>query len=186
MNTPANNPSPGTIAQQKYSSARSNLLLMIGFTFINIVLLVLDSGTMLLFSATVPYISVLLGMLSESSILLAASVCLTVAIMAAYLLCWLMSKKHYGWMIAALVLFSLDTLVMAGMYLFMQDFSGILDVLIHAWVLYYLIVGVINGHKLKTLPEEHEQEIIADFLSGTEVGLNEPTPVLAETENTPK
>jgi hypothetical protein len=62
-------------------------------------------------------------------------------------------------MIAALVMFSLDTLFLIGLYILLGDAFGILDTLIHVWVLYYLIVGVINGVKLKKLPEE-EQEII--------------------------
>ena len=81
--------------------------------------------------------------------LVIAGICLL-----AYLLCWIFSKKHYGWMIAALVMFIMDTLALVGIYLMIEDFSGIMDLLIHAWVLYYLFLGVTNGRKLKQLPEE--------------------------------
>ena len=78
-------------------------------------------------------------------------VCFAIAVITVilYVLCWYMSKKRYGWMIVALVMFILDTLAMAGMYLGLGEISGILDVVIHAWVLYYLIIGVKYGKKEK-------------------------------------
>ena len=79
---------------------------------------------------------------------------------AVYFVCWLLSKKHYAWMIVALVLFSMDTLAMVALYVLVGDFSGILDVLIHAWVMFYLITGVINGYKLKKQPDEEIQSTL--------------------------
>ncbi|MBQ7800036.1 MAG: hypothetical protein IJ370_06045 [Oscillospiraceae bacterium] len=160
---------PKAVATQKYTYARHNLLLMIGFTVINIVLLLLSSDTMFLFSATVPYMSAIYAQqfalvsaelpLKELLVIVFSSV--AVVSLVAYFLCWLFSKKHYGWMIVALVLFSLDTLAMAGLYLAFGDFSGIADALVHVWVLYYLILGVINGHKLRKMPED-PQEMLAE------------------------
>ncbi|MDO5478148.1 MAG: hypothetical protein Q4G23_03185 [Clostridia bacterium] len=57
-------------------------------------------------------------------------------------------------MIVAFVLFILDTVYMAYFYISASDASGILDVLIHALVLYYLFVGVKSGLELKKQPEE--------------------------------
>ena len=53
-----------------------------------------------------------------------------------------------------MVLFVLDSLFMVRLYLSLEDFSGILDVVIHVWVLYYLVIGVKYGHQLKKMPEE--------------------------------
>lgn len=142
------------LAEQKYGSARGNLLLMLGLTVINLVLLAVGSDYMLLFSATVPYLSLVYGLYSEMTVLLVAGIAIAVVAMVAYLLCWIFSKKHYGWMVAALVLFVLDTLCLIGFYFYVGDFSGILDLLIHAWVLYYLIIGVKAGHQLTYLPED--------------------------------
>ena len=142
------------VMQQKYTKARNNLLLMLILTVVNIILYVVGSDTMMLFSATVPYFGIIIGTVAGSQAFLTFCICIAVAILIVYLLCWILSKDHYGWMIAALVLFIIDTLAMIGMYMMIGEISGILDIVIHAWVLYYLIVGVSSGHKLKTIPEE--------------------------------
>lgn len=141
-------------AQQQYNMARNNLILMIGLTLLNVIILALGSDTMMLFSATVPYFVAGMGIYSEIPFLMGVGIAIAVVILLVYFLCWLFSKKHYGWMIAALVLFGIDTLCMIGMYWIAQDFSGILDIVIHAWVMYYLIVGVRYGAQLKQLPAE--------------------------------
>ena len=128
--------------------------MMIALTLLNIVLLFTGSNTMMLSSATVPYYAAILGWASEDQIFLTVNLVIAGICLLAYLLCWIFSKKHYGWMIAALVMFIMDTLALVGIYLMIEDFSGIMDLLIHAWVLYYLFLGVTNGRKLKQLPEE--------------------------------
>lgn len=150
------------VAQQRYSVARHNLLLMIALTVVNLILLAFNSGVMMLFSATVPYYAVLVGIVSENGAVLTVCICLTAVILATYILCWVMSKKHYGWMIAALVMFILDTLVLVGLYLLLQELSGVMDALIHAWVLYYLIIGVRYGHQLSATPADSWAEAEAE------------------------
>lgn len=136
-------------AQEKYETARKNLLLMIIFTAVNVVLLILNADVMMLFSATVPYMAAAFGFAWQGTGF--SMVCFTIAVITVvlYVLCWYMSKKRYGWMIVALVMFILDTLAMAGMYLGLGEISGILDVVIHAWVLYYLIIGVKYGKQIR-------------------------------------
>jgi hypothetical protein len=145
--------------QQKYNASRLNLLLMVGLTVVNIVFFLTGSETMLLFSASIPYYAVIFG---EAFPIPALSIgCYVIAglCLGAYFLCWLLSKKRYGWLIFALVLFILDTLAMGALYLWAGDFSGILDVVIHALVLYNLIVGISIGRKLKTLPAEEDAPV---------------------------
>ena len=149
--------SPGDL-EQKYKYARENLLIMIALTVVNVILLFVKSDMMLLFSATVPYISAILGIGFVKSGILTISVLffgIAFVSLAFYFLCWIFSKKHYGWMIAALVMFSIDTVVLVISYLLAEDFSGIVDFIIHAIVLFYLITGVINGRKLKNLSPEY-------------------------------
>lgn len=87
---------------KNYKITRSNLLLMLALTLINVVFVFFESNTMMLFSATVPYI---IGFyLGEYIFYIFALV-----IMFLYLLCWFFSKKHYGWMIFETILFVLDT-----------------------------------------------------------------------------
>lgn len=149
---------PRDAAQQKYAAARGNLLLMIMFTAINIILLFVNSDTMFLFSATVPYFSALFGQLSESTVMYTTGMVIAAVSIIIYLLCWIFSKKHYGWLIASLVFFIIDTLCMVGLYFWAEDFSGVIDLLIHIWVLYYLIMGVKWGIQLRKLPQEEGNE----------------------------
>lgn len=149
--------------KRQYASARNNLILMLILTVVNVALLFVESSYMMLFSATVPYYSMIFAILDTSGLLFVPCVLITIISLIAYLLSWFFSKKHYGWMIAALVLFAIDTLFLIGISYWIGDFSGIFDFLIHAWVLYYLIIGVVSGVKLKKMPEpiievEAEQE----------------------------
>ena len=144
-------------AQQKYNIARTNLLLMIAFTLLNIILLFAKANYMMLFSATVPYFSVVIGMEDGSGMLLVPSILVAAITLILYFLCWLLSKRSWVWMIVALVLFALDSLVLVGLYVMMQEASGILDFLIHGWVLYYLIMGVKYGKQLKAQPAQEAE-----------------------------
>ena len=78
-----------------------------------------------------------------------------------------MSKHHYGWMIAALVIFSIDTVAWAGICILVGDISGI-----YVLVLYYLIVGVINGHRLKQLSSEKLSELYKLYKPKSPYGLD--------------
>ena len=149
-------------AQLKYEIARKNLLLMLIFTIVNLVMLGLEANVMLLFSATIPYVAGVFAISTGGTLF--SSICIGIAglSMVAFLLCWTFSKKHYGWMIGALVLFVLDTLAMIGMYILTGDFSGIIDAAAHVWVLYYLIIGVKYGYQLHTLPVEEIENVLEE------------------------
>lgn len=143
--------------QQQYNSARANLLVALIFTVVNIVLLFIESDTMFLFSMSVPYFAAVYGYffrLAQYSGLFAACVTVAAVVLVVYLLCWIFSKKHYNWMLVAMIMFIVDTITLAGFYILAEDVTGVLDALFHVWVLYYLIVGVIAGTKLKKLPAE--------------------------------
>ena len=185
-----NNPSPfrlnvGALAANKYGVARGNLLLVVILTVVNIILCALNANWYMLFSASVPYAVISLASAAvyypeESGFLemgfepvadptsfLIVAVVIALILTVPYLLCWAFSKKHYGWMIGALVMFSLDTICM---FLFF-DLSMIIDLLVHAWVLYYLIMGVKNGITVKKVEETAAKEatLSADFT------VNDPT-----------
>ena len=154
MNTQPTSASQRNVLQQKYNTARINLLLMIGFTVLNVILFIVGADIMMLFSATVPYYAMIFGIVFEDPIFLVFCIVIAAVSVLAYLLCWIFSKKHYGWMIGALVLFILDTLAMAGLFLAVGEVSGIMDALMHIWILYYLITGVSSGAKLANMPAE--------------------------------
>lgn len=142
--------------QNTYNTARTNLLVLVVFTAINIVLLLVESDTMFLFSATVPYIALLMGMLTGITTAMVVGGCIAAISILLYLLCWIMSKKSPAWLVVALVFFVIDTVALAWLYISAGEISGIVDIVFHLWVLYYLVIGIINGNKLKKLPEEEE------------------------------
>ena len=79
----------------------------------------------------------------------------SIILLLPYLFCWLFSKKHPGWMVGALVYFAMDTALLLYLCVASGDFvSFLLDLLFHAWVFYYLIIGVRSGFRLRKLPEE--------------------------------
>ena len=135
-------------AEEKVSGSRKNLLMMIILTVVNLVLLALDSNVMMLFSATVPYYSVAIAMATGAKELFIVTMIISAIIMIFYLLCWKFSEKHYGWMVAALVLFTIDTLCLIGLYIVLGEVSGILDFIIHIEVIYYIIIGIKYGRRL--------------------------------------
>ena len=157
-------------AKQQYKTARYNLLLMLVLTAVNIALLFFGSDRMLLFSATVPYISVIYGSVFswvfENEIYFMLGIAVAAVLIALYLICFIFSKKRVGFMVAALVMFVLDIAAMVWMYISSGDFAdGIIDIVFHAWVLIYLASGVYSGFKLKKLPEE---EPVTETVEGSE------------------
>ena len=175
--------------EQKYRSSRMNLLLVVIFTAVNLVLLVTNADTYFLFSAFIPYFITLTGMAvcglfpkeyyegleeivfldkSVFVVLLVISVVLTLL----YLLAWLMSNKNrVGWLIFALVFFGIDTL---GMF-FINGISieSAFDILFHAWVIYYLVVGISAHYKLKKLPIEEETMSLSEENTADEIESDE-------------
>ena len=141
---------------QTFTTCRLNLLIVVILTVVNIVLFFAGSETMMLFSASVPYMAVILA--TQMPLPAAAYLCYGVAVVCivVYFLCWLLSKKHVGWFIPALVFFVLDTVAMGLLYLTVEDASGLLDIFFHAYVLYYLVMGLVSGYKLKKMPVAEE------------------------------
>ncbi|MBR5785332.1 MAG: hypothetical protein IKY41_01360 [Clostridia bacterium] len=141
--------------QIKYKNSRVNLLLMIALTAVNIILLFAESNYMLLFSATIPYVAVLDALWFADQSLIIFNIIIACVSVGLYVLCWILSKKHYVWMIVATVLFSLDTIYMVYFYFTANSIAdGILDIAIHAYVLYFLISGIVYGYKLTKVKDD--------------------------------
>lgn len=166
-----NNLSNRQALETRYKNSRTNLLLVVAFTVINMVLLITESDTYFLFSAYIPYALVTLGMLicgmfpseyygEEFSNLeffgpsvFAVIVVISLIITSLYLLGWIFSKNNkVGWLIFALVVFGIDTV---GMFLSMGfETENIIDIVFHAWVIISLVLGINAGFKLKKAPEK--------------------------------
>ncbi len=181
--------------EAKFQSARTDLLLIVAFTVINIILLVTGSESYFVFSAFIPYSIAFLGMtlcgkfpteyyedaegvfyIDESAfvVFIAISVVLTLL----YLLCWYMSKNFKsGWIIFGLVMISIDT---AALLLGSSEASSIIDILFHVWMIVTMAQGLLANKKLKELPEEPEEPVAFDneFIQDTDTPKEEPAPKL--------
>lgn len=144
-------------AEAMYKNARVSLLMVAAFSFINIITICF-ADSYFLFSS---YVTQLLSYFGayfyvETGEILFYIVFAVLALVSVipYLVCWIFSKKHQAPMIIALVLFSLDTAFMVFDIIGYFDFSMILDVVFHAYVIYSLATGVKFGKQRKALAEE--------------------------------
>ncbi len=161
------------ILERRYNSGVTSLLLVVGLTLVNVILLVANSDTYFLFSALLPYFLADYGMFycgmyapeyyadvpdmefADTS-LLVITLSIAAVILLAYLLCWIFArKKKVGWLIFALTFFALDTAFMLFMYGINIDM--LLDILLHAWVIISLASAVNAYYKLQKLPPEPEE-----------------------------
>ena len=128
----------------KYNNSRQSILLLFIFSVINI-FTISTLSTYFLFSAYLPQVLISLAYLDPS--LTPVMVILSILYILPYLLCYIFSKKKAGWMVAALVLFSVDSLVFLidfFAYLAAGDLSFIIDLIFRIYVLASLIIGVVN------------------------------------------
>ena len=148
--------SPREEVEMKYKRSRYNLLLVAIVSIVNLFYMAFGERYFL-FSARLPSILVELTLVTAPEDVTVAFADLLVPIVVGvilslpYLLCFFFSKKRPGWMVAALVFFGLDCIYLLTMYYIT---AVIPDILFHAWVMFYLITGVINGFKLKKMPED--------------------------------
>ena len=145
--------SPCEEVERKYKNCRANLLMVVLFTVFNLVTYPFVSFYFP-FAATIPCYEMHLTFQENPEVAfegLLIPIVIGIILTVPYLLCWIFSKKRVGWMVAALVFFSLDCLLLLAMY---DLTSVIVDILFHAWVMFYLITGVKHGFKLKKMPED--------------------------------
>ena len=130
--------------QKQFDAARNTLLMAVILTAVNMVMSVTEAGYYFLFSISVPYYMTVFFVGMQGMVI-------GLVILAVYLLCWAKSKKT-GWMVAALVLFALDTLVLVGLAVLMGSLLAfLLDLVFHGAVLVTLIQGVIASKKLQNV-----------------------------------
>lgn len=155
--------------ESRYNSARMNLLLVVAFSAINLITLATNSGMYFLFSASIPYLLTDLGMffcgmypdeiytgefagmVFAPKSLFVVLLIISFLILGVYLLCWFCSKDHKAnWLIAALVLFGFDTVILFLNY----GFSALVDLGFHIWVIVILAMGISAHFKLRKIPAD--------------------------------
>lgn len=184
--------------ETKYNSSINNLLLVVGLSLVNIVLLVTNSDTYFLFSAFIPYFVADYGMyfcgmypeeyyydvpdmVFEDKSFFWATIAVAAAFLLVYLLCWFLAKKKkVGAVIFSLVIFVIDTVVMLWVTGFSME--SIFDIIIHVWVIAYLIIAIVTYFKMKKLPEE-DFETDAEETIETDVEITYNSNVLRMADN---
>ena len=162
--------------ERRFINARFSLLLIVAFTVINLLMCVGQNGTYWLFAANIPYLLLDIGMYfggiyrnpTETMLdsgfgihgegFFFAMLAIAILIVAAYFVLWLLSgTRGFPCLVAATVLFGLDTLVMVLLpILGLADIpiQFAMDLLLHAYMLYSLIDGALARRRLDTLPSD--------------------------------
>ena len=141
----------------RYNVARSNLMLAVILTVVNIVLGAVGANVYLLFSIAFPYF-----MFDITDIVWSIP---AIVVLGIYVMYWLCSKKKPGFMIAALVTFIFDCLFLVGYSLLVTVISEgeitiaefLLDYATHIWVLVYLIIGTKYAKRYKKAVTENPE-----------------------------
>ena len=145
--------------EMKYTRARHSLLLVVILSIVNMFSLVF-ADTYYLFSSYITLSITATGgymyLESGEAVLLIVTIALGIISLVPYLLCWIFSKKKVGWLIAALVLFALDTLLLLIDAVSMLEATFILDLVIHILVVVELVIAVKYGMNKKKEQSEEE------------------------------
>ena len=138
-----------SLAMRRYKRARGSLLGMMLLTVINTVLAAVGSLTYFVFSDYLAYSLALSGRLyyedSGLTLYIVMGCVFAALVLLPYLLCWIFSKKRRGWLIAALVLFSIDTVMLVWDALMFMEIAFVLDIAFHIWLIVELILGIRAG-----------------------------------------
>ena len=155
-----NNNMDQKLKEMKYNKqGRLCLLLLCILSAVNIVL-IFALDMFFYFSAYIVNVFAATGALVASQTgsngVMVVFALLALAVVAVYFVCWLLSKKNYIWMIVALVLFAIDSVLLLvdciggftsgdGSFIYMY----IMNIVFHAFIIYYLVVAVIQGKAAK-------------------------------------
>ena len=152
-----------------YGISRHGILIIVLFTLMNLIIKLRTYGDCFIFSAYIPYVLLEYGMLYSGvypegfdpggltrmakydTSFFSIMMVVAVVIVVIYMYCWKYSKKNRsGFMITALLMFSVDTLSY-----FMSNgvsFDGITEIIFRTVILIGLIAGVIAYFRIKELP----------------------------------
>ncbi len=153
-----------TKLEQRVSNGWAALIAMLVCTAVNLVFLLMNSTTYLLFSASVPYYMTWFGRIMDNGTMdgtgdiigtyTNTALVMAVAILAVYVLCTIFYRKSRFLMATAAVLFLVDCLGLAGVAVFLLEDPSevILDAILHLWVLWRLFSALFAAGSLKKLP----------------------------------
>ncbi len=183
MNSYATNPDKNSrpALTKTFQTARANLLLMAVLSAINCIFAFLQGSIYLPFCCLTPYMLVSDGIYMTGKMpeeyyedwaeyygnmgflgdwYLVVLTIISAVIILAFVLCFVFSSKpRVAPLIISLVLYGLDALYVLYYTVIYLDPSMIIDIVFHAWVIFYLISGIIAATKLRRLPPESAEVI---------------------------
>ncbi len=155
--------------QQHVKNGRRTLLGVILMTVLNVGLLLANSDSYFLFSASVPYYLTALGKAMDSGsngIYTGTGLAISAVILGVYLLLWVLSKKHGNLLWAAAVLVALDLVCLVALFVgLFGDLTGaIVDILFHVVAIYQIGKGAASWKKFLQQPPEISYTVITEDL----------------------
>ena len=150
--------------RKRVDLGRNGLLIIMAVTLLNQFLLMFGVEYHFLFSSAVPYYLNWLGrelaVNGNMEAFHAIAVILTVLIYAAYGACWLLSAQRREWMLAALGLYSVDTLLLVifSATLLENPASCLFEILTHLAGVFLLFVADRAAARLSQLPHPKRSE----------------------------
>ncbi|MCL1822867.1 MAG: hypothetical protein FWG44_01570 [Oscillospiraceae bacterium] len=145
-----------------FTVSRANLLIVVVMTAVNIVLVAVEADFSFLFSASMPL--VIYGFFIGLDFAVAGMLLALVAV-GLYALFWALAKNMRGFIVAALILFSIDTLVFVYLLIRLTAFeaSFIINIAFHGWILFYLINGTAAWAALRNVRPDVMQQVFAEI-----------------------
>ena len=167
---------PNTISflqnKNRYDQGRGALLAVVLLSLVNLISVTL-SDVYFLFSSYVTQLLAVWGAIlyEETQAVVFPVIFGIIGLISVvpYFLCYLFSKKRAGWMIAAFVLFGVDSLIFLVDFvslILVGDLSMLMDLVIRIWVIVSLAQGVKYGLRVK----KDEEEGIASVQDGEQSG----------------
>ena len=130
-----------------YTIGRIALLFMALLTLADLVRVYLSYGTSVAVGMMIPRMGVMLGIGGTGAAAVICQVCAYVFFLGAIVFA-LLAGRQYGWSVAALVLFSVDTLVALWLYFAAHGVGFLPSLVLHILVEAFLIVAVVVGRRL--------------------------------------
>ncbi|MGN1442732.1 MAG: hypothetical protein ACI4XE_02680, partial [Acutalibacteraceae bacterium] len=152
--------------EKSLKTANYNILIVAICSAVNVLLYLINSNTSFLFSAFAPTLAMDFGYVwseeSGSGSYYTLSIVAAVLIVLFYLAVFLIGRKKPGAIIAALVAFAVDTVILLFCVFVLIEKEYITDYLFdiafHAWVMFYCISGTAAYSKLRKLPADAQEE----------------------------
>lgn len=167
---------------RELKTSNMNVLAVALFSLANVLMILIHADTYLLFSAAVPvylmmFFGELCGMRSEEFYELNygadwkslefwpesiywAVLAIALVVVAVYFVLWYLSKKKKVFSTVLMVVYAIDTIALLffNVAIYTFTFTAILELVVHAWVFYYLILALKAWDGIEVAPTQKELE----------------------------